>query len=439
MLFSDSTTYSYLVNSNYDIIICGASFAGLTLAKHLPSHLSVLIIDRKPAIGSSVESTGLITEHTREIFARFFDIDKYITNPITSIAVIASNFDDYFISKTDHNWIYQTDTRELVKALAQSLPANVTILEGCSLESYQKSEKTITVQLKQKGETFTITTQFLVGSDSGHSKVAEGNAQLSKNSRYLFGIEQVYNGHVHLGPAPEKTIYHFWFGEFSLGYGGWLSPTILNGKAAFRLGLAKLYGKDMQQSGPLLQAFVKKLVEKKIITIDPPEAKPIYAFGSAIPLSGALKNIVDDNVLLLGDAAGLCGAFAADGIKGAIVSGIESAQLITAYFEGKTFTSTDLQNRINSYNQLMHYYKKQLRYRWIWDQMKRNDTFDAMFKVIQAEKENFLHQFCDSKDKRSSLIWTVLKVRHFFKLVRYSLLVLRDMLFYRSPTQPSSK
>lgn len=418
------------MQQNFDIVICGSSFAGLTLAKHLPTHFKILIIDRKPTIGSSVESTGLITEHTRAIFARFFEIDKYITNPITSIAVIASNFDDYFISQTDHNWIYQTDTRELVKALAQSLPANVTVMAGCALESYQKEGKTITLQLKQKGAGATITTQFLVGSDGGHSKVAEGNPKLSKNSRYLFGIEQVYHGHVHLGPHPEKTIYHFWFGEFSLGYGGWLSPTIIEGKAAFRLGLAKLYGKDMQQSGALLQAFVKKLVEKNIITIDPPGAKPIYAFGSAIPLTGALKNIVDDNIILLGDAAGLCGAFAADGIKGAIVSGIESAQLIKSYFEGKPFTSADLQTKINSYNQLMHYYKKQLRYRWIWDQMKRNDTFDAMFKVIQAEKDNFLNQFCDSKDKRSSLMWTVLKVRHFFKLVRYSLLVVRDMLFY---------
>lgn len=419
------------MNSHYDVVICGASFAGLTLAKHLPQNLQVLIIDRKPTIGSSVESTGLITEHTREIFAQFFEIDKYITNPITSIAVIASNFDDYFISQTDHNWIYQTDTRELVKAMAHSLPPNVTVVPGCSLESYQREGKFITLQLKQKGETTGITTEFLVGSDGGHSKVAEGNPQLSKNSRFLFGIEQVYNGHVHLGPHPEKTIYHFWFGEFSLGYGGWLSPTILNGKPAFRLGLAKLYGKDMQQSGPLLQAFVKKLIEKKIITIEPPESKPIYAFGSAIPLSGALKNIVDNNILLLGDAAGLCGAFAADGIKGAIVSGIESAKLIEDYFKGKTFTSSDLQTKIDHYNQLMHYYKKQLRYRWIWDQMKRNDTFDAMFKVIQAEKENFLNQFCDSKDKRNSLVWTVLKVKHFFKLVRYSVLVLRDMIFYR--------
>ncbi|MBI4835787.1 MAG: NAD(P)/FAD-dependent oxidoreductase [Candidatus Abawacabacteria bacterium] len=416
------------MGKQYDVVICGASFGGITLALHLGRHLKVLLIDRKPVIGSQVESTGLITEHTRQIFAQFFDIDRYITNPITSIAVIATNFKNHFISETDHNWIYQTDTRNLVRALADSLPENVTVLTGCSLQTYQQIGERLTINLKHKDAPLTVETKFLVGADGGHSKVAESHDRLSKNRRFLFGIEQVYLGEVLLGKEPEKTIYHFWFGEFSLGYGGWLSPTIIDGKKAFRIGLAKLFTDEMNQSGKLLQEFVQKLLAEKIIAIDADNTKPVFAFGSGIPIAGPLKKIIDKNVMLIGDAAGLCGAFAADGIKGAIVSGIEGAKLIEEYFQGKSLHSKQLHAAVNNYNQLMAYFHKQLRYRWIWDQMKRNDTFDTMFKVIEAEKNNFLQQFCDSKDRRRSLIWTVLKAKHCIRLAKYSILVLRDMI-----------
>ena len=43
----------------------------------------------------------------------------------------------------------------------------------------------------------------------------------------------------------------------------------------------------------------------------------------------------------------------------------------------------------------------------IWDFMKSNRTFDAMYRIIEREKETFIDQFCDSKDKKKSLSWNV--------------------------------
>lgn len=55
----------------FDVVIVGTSFSGLALAHHLPQNLRVLIIDAKPSVGFSVESTGLITVHTKEKFNVF--------------------------------------------------------------------------------------------------------------------------------------------------------------------------------------------------------------------------------------------------------------------------------------------------------------------------------------------------------------------------------
>lgn len=84
-------------------------------------------MDEKSTAGATVESTGLITVRTREEFRSFFPIDDYITNPINSICVVAPNVSDYFISRTSEPWIYQTDTKGLVRRLADSLPPNVTL------------------------------------------------------------------------------------------------------------------------------------------------------------------------------------------------------------------------------------------------------------------------------------------------------------------------
>lgn len=404
----------------YDVIIVGASFAGLTLAHHLPSELSVLVLEAKPTAGATVESTGLITVKTRSQFASFFDIDAYITNPITSICVVAPGFKDYFVSTISEPWIYQTDTRGLVKQLAAALPANVTLRTGIhvqALEAHEKGVKIISARQGMLEEKFSA--RFFVGADGSRSTIARLIPSLDQNKKFLFGFEEVFFGEVYLGPEPEKTISHFRFGEFSLGYGGWISPTTVNGRKAFRIGLAKL-PEHRGDAKKLIREFKNILVREKMIHIEGDPEKPDYVFGSMIPIEGVLSQIAWKNVLLLGDAAGFCGAFAADGIKGSVVSGKEAGPLIARYLSGEEQALTELRTRMNHHDDLMGYYRRQIRYRWLWDRMKSDRTFRAMYDIIEAEKETFVDQFCDAKDKRKSLTGVVLKWRHVPKLVKYA-------------------
>ncbi len=416
------------MSTSYDVTIIGASFAGLTLAHHLPKTLRVLVIDAKPEAGSTVESTGLITVKTRDEFATFFPIEKYITNPITAICVVAPNFTDHFVSTTATPWIYQTDTKALVKALADTLPGNVILRTSTAYMSATQEQGIVTeLTLRAAGSEEKITTKFLVGADGSHSRVAQTVTGLDRNTRFLFGYEQVFFGDVFLGPKPAETITHFWFGEFSLGYGGWISPTTVDGRKAFRIGLAKLE-KDRGDAKGLMDKFLKRLVDDKVITIDGEINKPGYIFGSLIPIGGSLKKISAGNTSLIGDAAGFCGAFAADGIKGSVISAKESAQLIEQYLNGDHKAPSRLRQQMNVHGGMLSYYARQLRYRLIWDLMRRDRTFRAMYNIIEAERDTFLDQFCDSKDKHRSLSWTVLKWRHLPKLIRYAACMVGDQL-----------
>lgn len=412
---------------DYDVVIIGGSFAGLSLAHHLPPSLRVLIVEAKPTCGATVESTGLITGRTRDEFRAFFDVDRYITNPITSICVVAPDFQTNFVAKTAQPWIYQTDTRGFVQALAARLGSNVitrasTVFHGVEAET--ADGVTITVQSVGKARE-TVRTRILIGADGGRSRVAQSVPGLDRNTKFLFAFEAVVYGTVRLGPEPEKTIYHYWFGEFSLGYGGWLSPTVHDGRPAIRIGLAKEM-RDKGEVRALLDAFIAETAKRGHIVLDEERREPAYVFGSLIPIGGPRLRTYKGNVLLIGDAAGYCGAFAADGIKGSVVSGKEAAALIVARLAGKGDFS-GLERAMDAHDGLIGYYRRQVRYRLVWDLMRSDRSFWAMFNIIKKEKEHFLDQFCDSKDKRRSLAWVVLKWRHLPALVWYAFCLALDV------------
>jgi digeranylgeranylglycerophospholipid reductase len=415
---------------NYDIVIIGASFAGLTLAHHLPRNLKVLVLDMKASMDHHIESTGLVTQATYDLLAGFMDVTPFIPNKINSIGVIGTDYKRHFFSFTDEPWIYSTDTPALVKQMADDLPENVDLKLRACFKSYKVDTSNeaaafpVSVEYSGGGKSQRVGARFLVGADGAISSVAKANPALSQNKKFLVGIEKVFYGNITFGPNPDQAVYHYWFGEFSLGYGGWISPTTMNGKPAFRVGLAKKK-KDAKELRKV-DKFISILEKKGMIELH--DKKPTLTFSSMIPIGGPVKRVADEHTMIIGDAAGLCGAFAADGIKGAIVSGQIAAKLIPRHLKGEKGALKSFHKEVQAHNKLMTYYWKQVFYRFVWDRMKSDRSFNLMFALVERAKENFLGQFCDSKDKHKSLMWIVLRVKNIPLLVKYALSLVGDLL-----------
>ena len=413
----------------FDVVIIGAGFAGLTLAHHLPKNLKVLIIEKKPKLNVAYESTGLMTTKTKELLQTYVpELNKFIPNKIDTIGVIGPDFKQNFFSSTDDPWIYSTDTPALVAHIGEHLPKNVELKTKTRFENFEHIEDNlIKINIKENGETKSkeIKTKFLVGADGGRSQVAKKSKKLSQNSKFLFGYEKLYYGDITLGKNPNSSVYHYWFGDFSLGYGGWLSPTTVNGKKAFRIGLAKLE-KDVSQINKL-DSFIKKVETLGMIKKN--NTKEIHAYGNYIPINGPLKKIYNNRTLVIGDAAGFCGAFAADGIKGALVSAKVAAKLIPRFLKNKNHkTFSKFKKLCNKHENLIIYFHKQRLYRFAWNKMKKNSTFQALFNLIKKDKETFISNFSDAKNKGSGLLSMIFKPKIIPSLIKYSLLWLRDFL-----------
>ncbi len=414
----------------YDVVIIGAGFSGLTLAMHLPQNLKVLIVDRKPRLDLSYESTGLITVRTKELLETFIpNLQKFIPNAIDTLGVVGPDFKQNFFSTSKAPWIYSTDTPKLIDYISKNLPDNVELKTNTSFVKTNHKCGKCQIELQEGDRKFQVESKFLVGADGAKSTVAEKVKGLSQNKKYLFGLEKVFFGDITYGDNPDSTVYHYWFGEFSLGYGGWLSPTLIEGKKAFRLGIAKL-AKDVSGIRKLNE-FIKILEEKKMIKINASNKKQreVSSYGDYIPLGGPLKNLYSHNTLLVGDAGGFCGPFAADGIKGSIVSAKVSARLISEFLEIKDEKIfKQYKKKINKYEKLIKYYFKQKLYRLVWNQMRRNRTYCEMIKMISQNKDGFISQFSDAKNNGGDLTKLVLSPKTFPYLIKYGVYFLIDLI-----------
>lgn len=413
---------------NYDVIIAGAGFSGLTLALKLPEHYNVLVLEKKPRVNAHAHTTGLITVATKDLIGSLVGVDRHLTNRIEAISVLDPSFERHFISKTAFPWIYSTNTPELLLELARACRDNVTFLYNAALVGYAVepgSPHPVVARYVQNGTEGVARGRFIVGADGVRSAVAKSNPALSKNRRLLFAFERMYEGDCLIGDIPDRTVYHLWFGSFSLGYGGWIAPNFIDGKKLFRIGFAT-YSPGAEKAR-LLDRLVETLVDKEVVRLSGSTDAPLLNYGGYCPIGGVLRRVCDGHSLLVGDAAGFCGPFSADGIKGAVVSALVAAEVIPRHLEGDRTALGAFFPLVEARSRLLSYYRKQLRYRLLWDRMTSNASFSRLFRICEGEKETFLDQFCDAKDKQASLLKGLIKLRNLPRLIAMGANVAADI------------
>ncbi len=291
-----------------DLAIVGAGFAGLACARRAAARgLSVVVLDRQPAPGARIHTTGILVREAWEEWAA----PTTAVRRIRKVRLYAPS--RRFIEIEHARYFFlATDTAALMHHLtAETRRAGAEIRFGARYRSARPDRKELVLEESD------LRCRFLVGADGARSRVAE-SLGLDRNRRLLKGVEWEF------APATEDgdCLHCFVDPEIAPGYIGWVVP----GVGITQVGLA------LHRH---LQADMPRFVQRIESQFGFAERSVRSRRGGVIPIGGLLHRIHAERALLIGDAAGMVSPLTGGGIHNAYRMGRIAADAIADHLAGR--------------------------------------------------------------------------------------------------------
>jgi flavin-dependent dehydrogenase len=322
-----SSTSSAPQHDLYDVIVVGASFAGLSFASVAAARgLRTLVLERDPIVGGVVRTTGIL-------FSDVLDVmevpERYLMNAVRRLRIRASGTDTVAEIGSQAYRFYMADVTGLLQWMAEQTQGHgAEVICGAMFHGATRdSDGTMRVTYLASSaaldgadtasRSVELRARMLIGADGARSRVAQ-TMDLDRNERMLAGAEWLVEG----VEIERDTFYLVMDAQLAPGYCVWLAPHA--DIAAFGVAGRQREFKPNDSLRAAQRVFddVTDLSKMRVV-----ERK-----GGNIPIGGRLKRVYRDDAggraLLLGDAAGLCGAATGGGIYPAIISGRLAAQAV---------------------------------------------------------------------------------------------------------------
>lgn len=291
----------------YDLVIVGASFAGLVAARTAAMRgLSVAVLDAKPEAGHRVATTGILVKEA----ADEIDIPHALTRRVHGVRLYAPNHQSIDLFAPGYFFL-TTDTANVLRWLAsEAMRAGAKILYRARFEGASREGGVF------RFHGLNIAARYILGADGARSAVARAFG-LGRNTRFLTGIEVEYEG---LSRADPRFLHCFLDSKLAPGYLGWVAP----GPSVTQAGLAV---------GPGRRPDLKRFLAATEPIFGYAEARAVERRSGRIPAGGLVSPWSADGVMLVGDAAGQVSPATGGGIKLAFELGRRSAQLIADHLQ----------------------------------------------------------------------------------------------------------
>ena len=287
---------------NIDLAIVGAGFAGLTCAEAAAARgLDTVILERKKDPASAIHTTGILVKEIADLW----DFPRDLTRKLKGVRLYGPSLDSLDLHSPGYYFL-ATDTPTLMQWMSdRAVNAGAEIRFKSSFKGLQ--QETDHIQLPDQN----LSSQFLVAADGARSRVAK-HMELGLNQKFLYGIEAEY---INIDGVDPEHMHVFLDSEIAPGYIAWLVPGVQQGSessAHFQLGLA---------SNNAACLDLNKLVQQLQKIFDFKHAKLTSRRGGLIPCGGPVHPFAKNNVMLLGDAAGMVSPVTAGGIHPAMQLG----------------------------------------------------------------------------------------------------------------------
>ncbi|MGD9739318.1 MAG: NAD(P)/FAD-dependent oxidoreductase [Bauldia sp.] len=290
-----------------DLIIVGASFAGLTAARTAAMRgLRVIVLEAKPEPGARIHTSGiLVREAIEEI-----DIPSQLTRRVPGVRLYAPNLRSMDLFSPGYAF-FTTRTADLMRWMAhEAEAAGATVLCGQRFTGATRENGTYVI------EGLGLRTRYLVGADGATSRVAR-SLGLGQNRRHLVGVEIEFE----LDDAVDPRFLHcFVDSKIAPGYIAWAAP----GPDTIQIGAATTRGRR-----PDLDAFLARTEG----LFGWSRLKEVGRRGGLIPAGGPVGRTHGEGAMLIGDAAGWVSPATGGGIRLAFRWGRRAAALIADHLQ----------------------------------------------------------------------------------------------------------
>lgn len=276
-----------------DVLVIGAGPAGAAAAiVAAGAGAQVIMVERKRRIGSPVQCAGLLSAAAERLVGG----DSGVI--VQRVAGMVTVYPDGARERLPAPGLI-VDRGKLDRLLAgRAREAGVRILKGCRAVP-QANGAAITTDSARR---FDISAPVIIGADGPRS--ATGRMIGSENAHFVHAVQKTYP----CDGSPGEAM--FFFDKKLPGGYGWLFPAGDSVRAG--VGIAPGSGISLRQA---LQYFIEKNAVKDLV-----EGPATEICGGPVPV-GRLLNCHSGNVVLAGDAAGLCNAQTGAGLASALLSG----------------------------------------------------------------------------------------------------------------------
>lgn len=308
------------VNKDVDVLVVGVGPAGGSAAKiAAEAGLSVFAVEKKQTIGSPVQCAEFIP----------LPMSKYAAaSPVRrqKITGMKSFLPSGEMEETNFPGL-MIDRQQFDEDIANNAKnAGAEILSGAQLVSLDANNNVATVT--QGDNTLSINYKVLIAADGPHSKVAK-----------CLGLPELDTVSTRQYTVPLKKAYFdtdIWISdEFPGGY-AWMFP---KGEWA-NLGLGINKDIDSNLKAPL-DRLHKQLVEEGLLG-----EEITYRTGGAIPVGGLRDKLIHNNIVFVGDAAGLTHPITGAGISAGVMSGEMAGEAVSQYLQGDDEALADYEEEI---------------------------------------------------------------------------------------------
>jgi digeranylgeranylglycerophospholipid reductase len=321
------------MQQSYDVVVVGAGPAGSVAAQRLAAQgFGVLLIEKRQEIGAPVRCAEAIgAESTRQ----FIPIsDKWVNAYITHYSIHNQDGESIRVPPTEPTLVVDRKVFdwELAHQAAQhgATVRTRTQAEGLIIEDGRVAG----VKLVSMGKPIDVRARLVIAADGTESQVARwaGLKTVPPMSDFYVGFQYLLGG---LQGMLDTTTNQYHLGH-AMSPGGyiWVFP-----KGADTANVGIVITADRAQ--PIsAQTYLERFIDKCF-----PGASILGAVAGGIPATGALKKMVTDNLMAVGDAAhqadpltaggiglGMMGADMAAQVAGdALRAGDLSAKRLSAY------------------------------------------------------------------------------------------------------------